>query len=346
MSSDHAKPEDAVLVLDLQLFADHPDEQLAALDDPRGGAPEPSCGAGRRVRLAGGARHTSSGGADMATHVTPLGQLQPGSDGPVIRRRLGQHLARRATRCRRARARDRSDCAGARAGYVRPRTGALPAAHQQPDRRAPEVEVAREDLRAARRRARAAASAGAAAARASTPSTTMCNPIISTGVPSIVDRAARARDAGPAGRRDTSPSGSRGDRAPGSASTPRAPTCPSRGTRVAIAVAPARPELERHELDGLDVVAVVAQRVEHARRRRRRATTRARRRGRRRSRGRSRATSKRTPWNRPKRPTPQCALNAATGEVAMPSVRCRCAGRAARGGTSGRRGRSRSSSRA
>ena len=85
------EPEDAVLVLDLQLVADHPDEQLAALDDPREALPSRHAGPDDR-RFAGGARHSNLR-RGHGIHVTPLGQPQPGSDRAVIRRRRGQHLA-------------------------------------------------------------------------------------------------------------------------------------------------------------------------------------------------------------------------------------------------------------
>ncbi len=88
------EPEDAVLVLDLELVADHPDEQLAALDDPRRVARGQSCGAGRsslRPRRAA---------LEWAAPTWPLRypaeQPQPGSDRAVIRRSLGQDLAAEA----------------------------------------------------------------------------------------------------------------------------------------------------------------------------------------------------------------------------------------------------------
>ena len=230
----------------------------------------------------------------------------------MVRRRLGEHLARQHRRCRRARARDRSGCAaGARDTCARAPRARQPRQHRD-DARAPEVEVARDDrVPIARRAAAAAARGGAAPARASTASTTRARPRRRPRRrrTSTVHSSADARAGGIA--RESLPDrelAARDDRE--AASRPRAPTCPSPGIRVRAFAAPLIVSVAN--VDGLDAVAVVGELVEHPA-----AVVLAPRLGhdddvgveaahdlaRRRSARRGCA---------PKRPTPQWALNAAT----------------------------------
>ena len=121
--------QDAVLVLDLQLFARHPDEQLAVLDDPpktldhRGARSNDACVAHGPFGACTGVWHTRqvsrqgrlSRAGRRAIHATERGRGGGPTASPAALRPT------RRSRCR-ARARDRSGCAGAPPGYVRPRT--------------------------------------------------------------------------------------------------------------------------------------------------------------------------------------------------------------------------------
>ena len=143
--------EDAVLVLDLELFADHPDEQLAVLDDARKPLAGAICGPDDSARASPEARRwltrlrgTGPAGRSRLRHPLRSAAAGPGSaGGPTASARAPRPRARRF---RRARGCGRSGCgAGARDTSAAHR--AVPARHERADRRAPEVEVAGDDLR-------------------------------------------------------------------------------------------------------------------------------------------------------------------------------------------------------
>ena len=255
------EPEDAVLVLDLQLVADHADEQLAALDDP--GEPLP-CGHPRPHdrRFARGARHSSLAARTCGSRYS-VGQPQPGADRAVIRRRLRQDLA--AERLDTAAHEDVIDLAvraARRAGAAAHR--AVPARASTPPTGGPQKLKSPARIcgppSASPRRSVSRCCSGASRHNFDD----VCSPTTSTGVPSIAtverERVARpGRIAPDRAHRDQPAIEHRETRADA-----RAPTC-RRAARVARALfRRARPQLEPHQLDRLDVVAVVAQRVEHA----------------------------------------------------------------------------------
>ncbi len=279
------EPEDAVLVLDLQLVADHPDEELAALDDA--GEPLPGRDPGpddRRFAARRAALELWRRG--HVGHVTPLGQPQPGSDRAVIGRRLRQHLA--AERLDAAPHEDVIDLTVRTARGIRATPHrALPTAHQQADGRTPEVEVARDDLRPVVRKT--VRSPHQMTQRREPPrSSTTCaarSPRRASRRSSTVSASALRSPDGIGA--DRCRSGSGADRAPGTASTPRAPThrrgarrarsrCASRrGARSGISSHRSRPDSRRRATSSSSADTVFA-----------RATLRGPRRGRRRSRAR------------------------------------------------------------
>ena len=139
-SAATTRTQDAVLVLDLELLAGHPDEQLVVSDDPpeplenRGAGPDDTCVArdhagaaaesGMAVKLADRARVPR-----VWRHLRRA--AEPGPDG-------GRRASRASTSPegpirRHGRARDRSGCAAGCAGYVRPAHGAAPAEQHRHD---------------------------------------------------------------------------------------------------------------------------------------------------------------------------------------------------------------------
>ena len=163
------EPEDAVLVLDLELFADHPDEELAVLRRCAGSARATDhAGPDDRRAHARGARDGLWHSGQVSGHCpgsrcqAPGVQPQPGPDRAVIGRRLGQHLAADAPSTPPRTSTWSIWLCGVSRGI---RAARAPARRHRgsiaPTAGSPEVEVAGEDLRSAR----AAGAAAAASAR-------------------------------------------------------------------------------------------------------------------------------------------------------------------------------------
>ena len=135
------------------------------------------------------------------------------------------------------------------AGYVRPRTARRQPGQDRDDRRAPEVEVARDDRGPIRwRQLRPQRAEVPHRRRAYQSFDDVCTPTTSTVGAADVERARERRARGPRGSRNDAPIGSSRRRAIGSREQTASSHVPVARHRVAVAVAAARLIASVHEL--------------------------------------------------------------------------------------------------